>query len=468
MKVLSPRPPDQRSVYRSIHQHRSPGDSSLGYALPTTLAAASIIILSSIALSAAGTQALSGSARQYQGTLAEDIAESGASEILENLNSRNRYLLVRNLASWSSPISSVTVCPGSSAISAESIPTAGTIRSSSGKTTGKYILNDYTFKGSQYFGGVGRLDVTGQALDKSGNVTATASVVQEIDILPKTCNSYFGSPPSTSGFPGLMAETISLGNADVLGNVNGNILCTKCTSTTAAALTIEINKLAQSVVNGNIFAGRIPLPSVPAPPSAAILPATGPSITSSRTFTALSSNKLSSEAQAPCWVDTSASPQKTYCKISSVTLNGGNKNLIFDTTNGPIDVYFTGNVSVTGTAAVVHSGSYKNLSFYGNNDLNNSLADQSFVIGGGSNAINAFVFMPDASVGINGGSATPDLRGAIWAKTFGVLGSSSNMADVQIPDDFGKGLKDSKGDDFNISIRDFKGAGSRFWSTHAK
>ena len=92
------------------------------------------------------------------------------------------------------------------------------------------------------------------------------------------------------------------------------------------------------------------------------------------------------------------------------------------------------------------------------------------VISGGSAAVNAFVYMPDACVGINGGSTSPDLRGGIWANRYGGggsggCGSSSNNGDIQIPDDMGGLLTNSLGDSFNVSIRDFAGAGITAWSS---
>jgi hypothetical protein len=251
-----------------------------------------------------------------------------------------------------------------------------------------------------------------------------------------------------------MAGSISLGNADVLGTISGNILCLLCKSTTASTLANEVNQGPNSIVNGNIFGGQIPLPPIPAPP--ALTPSTGPAINNSQTFTAGSVNN------GACLVSSGT----TFCRISSVNLNGGNKTLTFNTTAGPMRVYVSGNFNVSGNARMIHTGTPDKLSIFGNPADSISTNDQSVILSGGSSAINAFIFMPDANVGINGGSSTPDLLGAIWSKTFGVAGSSSNNADIQVPDGMGGLLTDSLGDSFNISIRDYSAAGTSYWSSY--
>lgn len=449
MKLSSP-----HNLRGRLHNITSGSKKPNGFSLPVIVGASIIILVGSLGLALAASNAREGSSRQYQNKVALQIAEAGAALTLEKLNSTYRYLLVEPLLSWGNPnLIPTTLCPGATT-SFSSMPTNGNVTKSDGATLGSYTIESYTYTGSKFYGGTGKLRVKGLLKDQNGNTKATSVISQHINIQPKNCGGLFNAPPTSSGFPGLVGGSISLGNADVLGTISGNILCLSCTSTTAAGLANEVNQGPNSVVNGNIFGGQIPLPSIPAPPTST--PTTGPAVNNSATFTAGSNNN------GACLVSSGT----TYCRISSVDLNGGNKTLTFNTLAGPIRVYVSGSFKVSGNARIIHTQTPDKLIIFGNPADSISANDQTVVLSGGSSAINAFIFMPDANVGINGGSSTPDLLGAIWAKTFGVAGSSSNNADIQVPDGMGGLLTDSLGDSFNISIRDYAAAGTSYWSSY--
>lgn len=428
-----------------------------GFVLPTTLVAAAILLVGCIGLAIGGSATRAGSARQYQARLAQDVAEAGLTITLDKLNSTYRYLLVRNLNSWSSAsLNPTQICPGASTNFA-AMPTSGSIRDSSSNRIGNYTVTAYDFNGNAYYGGTGTLKVKGEISDSSGSVLASSIITTGIQVVPKNCGGRITTPPTTSGFPGLIGSTINLGGNDVTGQINGNILCLSCTGTSQAQLSSEIGQGPQSVVNGTLFAGSIPLPPIPQPP--ATLPNTGVVITTTTTFTAGQSNG------GACVVVSGV----TYCRIASVNLSGS-QSLTFNTSSGPMRVYFDGDLSLSGQAAIAHSGSPQNLVFFGLPADQNAGYQQTFVISGGSSAVNAFVYMPDGCVGINGGSTSPDLRGGIWANRYGGggsggCGSSSNNGDIQVPDDMGGLLTTSLGDSFNVSIRDFAGAGITAWSS---
>ena len=425
--------------------------------LPTTLVAAGILLIGGLGLAMAGSAARSGSARQYQGRVAQDVAEAGVTITLEKLNSTYRYLLVRNLADWSSTsLNPTQICPGANTNFA-AMPTSGSVADGSNQSVGQYTVSSYQFNGNAYYGGTGTLKVRGEVRDSGGGVLARSIITTTIQVVPKNCGGRITTPPTTSGFPGLIGNTINLGGNDVIGQINGNILCLSCTGTTQAQLSGEIGQGPQSIVNGTLFAGSIPLPPIPEPPAG--LTATGPTITTTTTFTSGSTNN------GACVVSNGI----THCRIASVTLSGS-RTLTFVTTAGPMRVYFDGDLSLSGQATIAHSGSAQNLVFFGLAPDQNSAYRQTFVVNGGSSAVNAFIYMPDACVGINGGSTSPDLRGSIWANRYGGggsggCGSSSNNGDIQVPDDFGGLLTDSLGDSFNVSIRDFAGAGITAWSS---
>jgi hypothetical protein len=428
-----------------------------GFVLPTTLVAAAILLVGCIGLAMVGAATQAGSARQYQSRLAQDVAEAGVTVTLDKLNSTYRYLLVRDLNEWSSATLYPTrICPGAST-NVSAMPTSGIIQDSGNDSIGTYVVSSYDFNGSTYYGGTGTLKVRGEISNAAGAVVASSIITTRIQVVPKNCGGRITTPPTTSGFPGLIANTINLGGNDVTGQINGNILCLSCTGTSQAQLSEQIGQGTQSVVNGTLFAGSIPLPPIPQPPST--LSNNGVTVSESTTFTAGQSNG------GACVVDNGI----TYCRIARVTLHDTQR-LEFDTSSGPIWVYFDGDLTLSGQAVIAHGGSPQNLVFFGLPADQNPGYRQTFVISGGSSAVNAFVYMPDACVGINGGSTSPDLRGGIWSNHYGGggsggCGSSSNNGDIQIPDDMGGLLTDSLGDDFNVSIRDFAGAGTTAWST---
>lgn len=99
----------------------------------------------------------------------------------------------------------------------------------------------------------------------------------------------------------------------------------------------------------------------------------------------------------------------------------------------PVYLYVSGNIRFSGSASIIHTGSPELLRIYGNAaDPNNATTDQQFTLNGGASTSNLFIYAPDASLGINGGSSKPDINGAVWVKTWN--GSSSNNTEIRIPD----------------------------------
>ena len=65
------------------------------------------------------------------------------------------------------------------------------------------------------------LKVTGERLGSSEDqLLASATIETSFDIKPKNCDSVFGQPAKSSGFPGLLGWSINLGGNDVLGRIS--------------------------------------------------------------------------------------------------------------------------------------------------------------------------------------------------------------------------------------------------------
>ena len=454
-----------------------------GFVLALVVIVGLILAAGAMALMARSTSGMLGSIRQQQSREAREIAENGTGRVVERLNREYSYLLINcydrdtntvdwsncksktAIGTWDAPKYGTATCPGSNLSSANMV-LDGSVNTSTGDRAGRWQLEFYHFSGSKLYGGQGRMRVRGQRLSADGTVLAEAYVDQELSIKPKNCDAAFNQPPTSTGFPGLLANSISLGNNDVLGEVSGNVLCVGCQNPS------EVTQGPQSIVNGNIFASNISLPDVPRAP-AGLSP-----ITASGTYSSGSNNGGS------CMVDNSKTPAVTHCLLGNINLSGSEE-VEFNTTNGPMQLYLQcdpqnnspcsgPNITLSGNAAIKHckNGSCTatasdptELALFGNPARASEACSQTIGLSGGSSATVMFAYLPDACGGIHGGSSNPDFVGALWVKSFGPVGSSSNRAELLVPDDMGARVFTRFGNSFALSIRDFVAIGINNWAS---
>jgi hypothetical protein len=445
-----------------------------GFILPIVVIVGLIIGAGLMALSARTFAGLIGAIRQGQSGEAREIAESGMAIILKELNRNYPYLLIedctvtsrsgtpdclgwKELASGGSFVYRTSICPKADA------PPQNILGKLTGITpgnTGRYRLISYNFTGDQHQGGTARIKILGERiLSIGGNEQsrAIAYVDQELSILPKNCNVPVNTPSEQSGFPGLMAERVSLGNNDIFGNVNGNVLCTNCNpNQTREQLASEMEIQHNGTVSGNLFGGKIAQPPVPTFPTNAPSGITASSISSQTTITAGESNG------GRCFTD---SALVTHCKITDITLAGnGNNEKITVKTSGTrrVQLYVEGNISLSGNASLEHTGSPTALAIFGKPRSSSSTCSQTVTLGGGGSTVNLFLFMPDACVSINGGSGSPDIQGALWVREY--QGSNSNNADISVPDNMGSLTFTTFGSGYALGIREFAALGTNRWT----
>ena len=451
----------------------------IGFVLPLVVIIGLILLVGGLATLARSFGGLVGAIRQEQAGQAREIAETGLARTVGRLNRQWPYLLINcydtngsvpNTCSgtWANPALPSAICPGHETISVP--PVTGT----TSQPAGRYSIDTYTFSGTQFYGGTGKIKVTGERLGSNGTtVVASATVEQEFDVKPKNCDARYGQPATSSGFPGLLGWGINLGGNDVRGRISGNVMCITCTSEA------DMGANSQSVVDGNKFWGPISVPPVPTfPPQ---LTATPTTISTSTTITAGSTNG------GMCAVDTNI-PPITHCRITSINLSG-QKLLTVNSAAGPVRLYVSGNISASGQAGIIHKAgsntnpSPGNLGLFGNPLSSNPacMADancysQTVSLAGVSKpakAANLFAFFPDAQVGINGGAQGTaicdsdgecgggDVYGAIWAKKWN--GSNSNNAQLVVPRNMADILLTNYGSQFAISVRDYVGLGVNSW-----
>ncbi len=485
---------------RDIHSAKLPD----GFVLPLVVILGLILAVGGFTMLARSFAGLFGATRQEQARQAREIAETGLATTIELLNRKYSYLLINcyslsgspptpndciNTGTWSSPQLPSSICPGSDT-STTNFPLTKEINT----PKGRYRTEFYAYAGTQFYGGTGKLKVTGERLSSDGTrILASASVEQTFDVKPKPCDARFGDPATSSGFPGLLGWNVRLGNNDVKGVTSGNVLCILCTVSspsrtdgtyTRAEAESAVGALANSDVDGKIFLGRISTPDVPIFPASLQPFVTAASISNQTTITASSTPTTSaatSNNNGMCATDSSSSPI-THCLITSINLQG-QKVLTVNTTAGPVRLYVSGNISASGQAGISHDGQPGKLALFGNPISSDSrcssdpnFSNQTITLAGTSKPAKAaglFAYFPCASMGINGGAqataqCTPDgecgggdIYGALWSKIWD--GSSSNEAQLVVPKDMGSQLLENFGTTFAISIRDYVALGINSW-----
>ena len=462
-----------------------------GFILPLVVIIGLIVGAGLMALSARTFASLIGSIRQGQSKEAREAAESGAAVVLRELNQNYPYLLIHDCDLTSS--TGTPFCPGWSngeggtfsyltSVCPDTKNPPQTIfpklaANLPGNRTNFRLLK-YDFTGDQNQGGVARLQVEGHRLT-TGNtptVKATAYVDLEVNIVPKQCNGAQG------GYPGLYGQVIDLGNNDVEGSINGNVVCATCDpNESQTTLASAINLKKQGIVEGQIFGGQIPIDDPPAWPGfpsgysqedAAASSGFNSYYTETSACTKADSN-TTNKIDGPITITAKSCNEgrcfledgTTHCLISSITLNGSDK-LTVNTSHGPIIFYVDGDISIGGKTALIHDGSAVDLAIFGPPESGSSYS-QEVNLGGGSQTTNLFIHMPNACLGINGGSADPTLYGSAWVREYGTCpsaSSNSNVGNIHIPDDMGSLVCTRFGINYCVGIREFSARGANRWS----
>ena len=485
-----------------------------GFILPLVLIVGLIMTVGGFALLARSFGGLIGSQRLEQARQARAIAESGIAQTIESLNSDYRYLLINCFSkngsipgshscvevedsesisyecTWDKPCIPSSICPDATS--------AGTpnLTGITSNPSGDYEVDYYAYSGTQYYGGTGTLRVIGHRKSYDNTrILASAVVETSFDIKPKPCDNTYGSPATNSGFPGLLASTVTMGGNDVIGKTSGNILCTKCTTpsytdtnTDGIIDSDERTKQNESAINcnnvcdvgGEIFIGDIDIPSVPEFPS----DLNGVTIYNeidlkNGDITIIAGTTAGVNNDSRCETKIVDTIPITHCKISNI-IGSGKRVLNVDTSNGPVNLYIQGDVTLSGKSGIIHDGAAEDLSLFGRPASSNDACStddnftlQNIKISGGASGSNMFIFFPCGDVGINGGSknncdvaaddncAGGDIRGAVWAKSW--TGSSGNQAQLVVPPDLPSELVRRNGTSFATSIQDYISLGVNSW-----
>ena len=470
-----------------------------GFVLPLVIAVGLIVTVGGFAMMTRSFGGLFGSIRSEHARQAREAAESGLAQTIEELNRKYNYLLINCYSETSGAFSSTTSpvansCSKTGIWSAPSLPSAICKGS---RTTGsypslsktidqpksRYRINHFAFKGTSFYGGTGNLRITGERLNSEGDrILATAAIEQTFNIIPKPC-------PIGSGFPGLLGtQSIDLGGNDVTGITSGNVFCISCTvedpsrddgTYTRDELEDAVGANKNSDVDGQIYIGELHVPLAKTFPSELEAFVTRQSIDTELTITASDTATTAANANPSgmCATDSNI-PPITHCLIDTIDLKRGF--LTVDSEAGPVRLYVSGNVSAGGKSGIIHRQGSNDLpeparlSLFGNPRDDSDSTHQTVMLSGVSKpakAANLFVFVPEGTVGINGGAQGTaicdeetgecgggDIHGAVWAKEWN--GSNSNNAQLVVPANMGDQLFRHHGKDFAIGVSDFAGIGT--------
>ncbi|MCJ2541439.1 DUF7305 domain-containing protein [Thermostichus vulcanus] len=413
-----------------------------GYALPLALMTGVILTILAMTMYARSRTNSLTSLSQYRSGQSLAIAEGGIDRTLARLNQSSTSTLLRvNFSDWLNP-ENIPLCYTTATVS--SILTQGTIGQ------GTYRVLDYQYN----------------PLTRQGTIWVQGQVGQAVTQIQQT----FPIADDPSAFPALLGTiNVDLGNNNVFGElpgVDGNVVCTnpqQCSVTctpdsppTAAQLRAAVGAGPNSIITGRIFVGNAEVPPLPPVPAGAI------------------SIGNINNSQAPLTLPRSTDDPITFTvngetitafvyQASSINLSGNDGKYLFLNTKDPhnkvsgsaqvpVYLYIDGNITLSGNASIrTFTDSLPGyVRIYGN-----APTSQTFSLNGNT-CLNAFVFAPNASMGIQGGGSggpcdtpagdygnpTPqcNITGAVWVKEWD--GSNATRPSVCVP----PGLRQALGD----------------------
>ncbi len=483
-----------------------------GFSMAMTMLVLLTLILGTVAVASRTTSGLLSTNLQSKNREARDIAEAGIVQIVSELNKeQNRKMLVLGTApsSWSEtdPLA-VNPCTkydssGTFNASLAQQPTSTAINYKSGwktlagSSTQQFQLESVTYSdqtrtafttpSTDVTKGITKslvkFTVLGRVIDASNNVISTSRVTREFQVVPKCCKRSFGMNQSGATEFGPDIRTCyndgSAGGVGVVMGINGGTLNTSNNSISMVDPTnVPVTKVLcrknqgqTACDNGTWKLGSsvsvVPTDftlTIPGFPDATITTLANVSVSGTQYIRVNNSTNIVEKCNLSGSTLGSCNPINTtdnttacvssggqyHCRIN--TIDSKNNNLIIDTSNGIINLYFNnsatsgtkyldlgGNGTIqqvycssgqTGTAACGTTAPFSavdRLNFF-------TTGAGSFDIGGTSAAVAMNLYAPFASVNMNGGgSANPNFQGRIWTNNLVIKGNVKLQVPNSLP-----------------------------------
>ncbi|QCS50142.1 hypothetical protein FEK30_12290 [Picosynechococcus sp. PCC 11901] len=357
-------------------------------------------------------------------------------------------------------------CSGNSGDVEVSVPSGLTANSTG---DGNYELLAYDYNPQT---NTGTFIVEGEFQDAQGNATqGTARLQASIYV-----DNYLDEVPTS--FPGLFMENvIELGNNDIslIPNVSADpnekssVICAQCKFDTdkenACAVGISeadyqgyIHTDAMGGKSNSTLTNVIPRLGRPNLPDLPVAPQT---ITADLGNSAVDLPRDGD--QTVSFDPDGAGPAQAYqayvYKAGNLNVGkdgekggGQDKDWTIKTTNAPVIVFLSGDLTISGSRRIVHEGDFGDFAIFGKPDSGTGTASQNIRINGTASST-FFVYAPDAQVGINGGGNGDGMTGVIWGKIWDASSSNASGAVVNIPPGAPQALGNTFGMTFeNVSL----------------
>lgn len=453
-----------------------------------------------IASAIAATMAVAVSIRAYTGytdvtkkalsTRARNAAESGLTILIESLNSDYPEWLVSSFDSTDQDVWNPRSLVGSGCNpDTEGNPIInGAVELSDNGTTSHYALTSYRFNGNEFYGGKGQFVMNGIVRSKDGKSLAEAQVVQEMQIMTKTCGAL---PGDTAGnermWPGMFMNKISrYGYTEVIqkGTDPAAPATVLCTSETCAGKNANASYWKSDFPAWPPTVGDIKSPDALTPPKEL----EGVDI---KTFSSKVSKILRSckdfvipddldEVSKSSWLKDDEGTTHVYLKgYSPGSIDGrncrGKTKPAIKIKEGPVRLYVDSKSLKIGrntwldTTSVGHAADFMILGTQKEDD-------QTLQISGNSpngETLKTFIWMPTGKIHFLLNSNSTDVRrieGALWGREYMCTcdNALNNTAKITVPEDMPSLIFQRLGKEFGIGRRDFFAQGITNWRSHSR
>ena len=457
-------------------------EQSGGYTLFFVLIASSIAATMAVAVSIRAYTSYTDATKKSLSINARNAAESGLAILIESLNRDYPEWLIssfdRNDGDKWTPDS--LVGSGCNPEIEGNPETRGVTQKLSNGTTSHYELISYKFNGNEFYGGKGQFVVNGIIRSKNGKSIAEAQVIQEMQIMTKTCGTL---PGDTTGneriWPGMFMQTISRwGYTDVVqkGTDPLEAATILCPSETCAKDSAKKAFWMSDLPPWPPTVGDIKSPDALSPPEGL----TG--------IDAKAFESLAKSAHRRCkdFVIPDDLPDSATLKDSEGTTHiyiKGSKNIsipgkkckgerqAIKVTSGPIRLYIdaakflVGNNTWIDTSEISHAADFMML---GTQTEKTQRLDIKGMWPSGE-TLKTFIWMPRGKVHLFLNSVK-SIEGAIWGEDYECSCNKaiSDKVTITVPEDMPSLVFQRLGKEFGIGRRDFFAQGITNWRTHSR
>ena len=415
---------------------------------------------------------------------AKETAESGLNILVESLNQDHPEWLIEPYdgeVSWSIRREATGGCR----TNAGNNPTIeGTINTYRNGTEGRYRLVRYSFRGNNFYGGIGSFEMEGEIRSSENKLLASAKIYQDMSIIAKACDALPGDTSNQDSiWPGIFVDNKIRRYTHVRTIVKDSE-----PEEPAKVLCAKENCKAKSTAWVSDFPpwppkqGDVEMPNAQDPPE-------GLRGIDIKEFEKIANKKLSTcePFRIPEDLPENAIRQDddgtwhAYIsgKTKKITLEGGNEcgsdaysDAIKISGDNPVRLYFEGTIAIgedtwIDTTDVKHAADFMIL---GSSNAKSGHKLDLIGISPNDEVMKAFVWLPRGEAKLHAVEERKRvLEGAIWSKNLwaegnGLLGTT----DIVVPEDMPQLIYQRLGREFGIGQRDYAAQGVTSWYSYGR